>query len=65
MTKKHYNQLAQIINDSTVLVSTDYFDNYINIAEVLDKDLFVTNLSNMLKADNPKFDSQRFREALK
>ena len=60
MTKKHYNQLAQIINDSTVLTV-----NSNHLVEVLDKDLFLAGLSNMLKADNPKFDIQRFREALK
>jgi hypothetical protein len=54
MTKKHYEALVRVIKESTL-------DQDRNL---LDKGMVLTRLCNMLKADNSKFDEDKFYEAV-
>lgn len=61
MKASTYPKIAQAIKEN----SGTYLDEYNHPIEFITKTWFIAALCSILKADNPKFDENKFRESLR
>jgi hypothetical protein len=58
MTRKHFEKIAELIKNNSRLANVRN-----NPMHVIEKGVFMNELCEFLKSENPNFDSRKFREA--
>ncbi len=56
-TRQHYQAIANFIQDATL------DDDRMNEGYVIERSRLMADIADMFKADNPRFDRQRFYDA--
>lgn len=64
MTKKDYQAIAQAIKENLTPLNK-YFAANVDMDGICKVNGFINALCNILKADNPRFNADKFREACK